>query len=378
MKLLVTARDVGATVNIIEIVKEALLDKEIELYIYAQNPAPEYFYNAGINMVNEIKFLPVTDSKQKEANDLLSFSKHLIDELKPDAVLSGLSSPRDAGIDEAIIAVCSNKIKTFVMQDFWGEVNTFFGKLADYYLCLDTEAARLTKENYNTGTVIIGSPRHAPYSDLSLPLLKEQLRNKIKVTAEQKIVGLFGQSLHFLPGYYDTIKDMLSSIRKNASDTIILYRKHPRETKEEAKKIIDLIMNAGLDLRILDENRVEYSLLICDLVCSIFSNCIYDSCYLNYFSDSPLIVPALLSYNSDIIEYAKKFNVYNSSPYQKQKLAFICESKNSMDQNLNYLLSSKCREEYWHRIKLALENPCHSAKKAVSAIKEITLKDMKC
>ncbi|HAT2064642.1 TPA: hypothetical protein JBA10_16065 [Legionella pneumophila] len=370
MKLLVTARDIGATVNIIEIAKEAIIDKEIDIYVYTQNPASKYFYNAGINNINEINLPAVTDKNSGDTRKLLSFAEHLIDEIRPDAVLSGLSSPRDAGIDEAIVAVCDEKIKTFVMQDFWGEVNTFFDKTADYYFCLDQEAAKLTKDHFNTEAIAIGSPRHASYANLKISDLRQQIRNKLQISQDRNLIGLFSQSLHFLPGYFDTIKQMLSSVKNNNPETALLYRKHPRETDKEANAIIDLINSMGLDLFILDENRVEFSLLACDMVCSIFSNCIYDSCYLNYFANSPLIVPVILSYHSDVIQYAKQFNVYDFSPYQKQQLAFICDKEDSFLKNFNYLLSTNCKEQYWQRAKQVLENPVNSAKKALSIIKE--------
>lgn len=368
INLLITLRDVGATVNLIEIIREAKKHQEIGLHILAQEPSIAYLEQAGIHEYELVNFKPLTDRRSPDSAQLLSFAKQKIDKIQPDAILTGLSSPRDAGIDEAIIAVAPETIKTFVMQDFWGEINTFFDKFANTYFCLDNEAVRLTKKNHGVHALNVGSPRHIGYQALSTIETRFVLREQLNIDKNQTVIGIFGQSLHFLPGYYETIRDLLHALERHAPDTMVLFRKHPRETSEEAQEIIRMIESSGMHYRLANQLSVEQSLLVCNTVCSIFSNCIYDACYLNYFSELPLLTPVILAYHPDIIKYARQFDVYEASPYKNQNLAFVCESNKQLANHINHLLSEDSAKLYSATSKEVLKSPALSAKLIIEEI----------
>lgn len=359
MKILVTARDVGAALNIIEIVKILKQYAGVTVFIYAQPPASKYFLRAGIQPVFEVPLPP--SRSLNEASDLLSYANQLIDKLNPDIILSGLSSPGKAGIDEAIIAECPAHIKTFVLQDFWGEVNFFFEKLADCYLCIDHHAAEITKKRFNAKTEVIGSPRHAIYQTLNIEEQRNYIREYFNITQSTKTIGLFGQALHGIPGYMETISQWLEAcLQQEKTKLVILYRPHPRESEADKEETISLLISSGLEWKILSTQLVEESLLACDLVCSFFSNCLYDAAYLNYFSLRPILTPVVLNFHPQIKNYTNQLSLYEISPYRKQELAFFCEYPHTLAKDIDYLLSSECSHKYWLHSKVKLEHPTKS------------------
>lgn len=365
MRILVTARDVGAALNIIEIVKILKQYAGVTVFIYAQPPASKYFLRAGIQPVFEVPLPP--SRSLNEASDLLSYANQLIDKLNPDIILSGLSSPGEAGIDEAIIAECPAHIKTFVLQDFWGEVNFFFEKLADCYLCIDYHAAEITKKRFNAKTEVIGSPRHAIYQTLNIEEQRNYIREYFNITQSTKTIGLFGQALHGIPGYMETISQWLQAcLQQEKTKLVIFYRPHPRESEADKEETIRLLNSSGLEWKILSTKLVEESFLACDLVCSFFSNCLYDAAYLNYFSLNPMVIPVVMNFHPEIKKYTNQFNLYEISPYRNQDLAFFCESPSTLANDINYLLSSECSHKYWLQSKIKLKNPNKSLDKILN------------
>jgi hypothetical protein len=362
-KILITTRDVGAAINIIEIIKCASLQSDWDIQIYIQQPASRYFtsnniqYNLVPNYIARIK----TD---ESANFLLDYAQNLINKIRPDIILCGLSTPGDAGIDEALIKVAKNLIPTVVMQDFWGEVNDFFGVCADYYFCLDNEAKLLTEKRYKTEGIVIGSPRHSWYNALDLLLLRSQLRKEANIPSTEMVIGLFGQSLDRMVGYQETIDEFLQTIYEVQPNSTIIYRQHPRENEEQAQKTIKLLEKSRLKFLKHNHSKVEYSLILCDVVSSILSNCLYDASYLNFFADVPFITPVALCYKPDIVAHLKSYNMIESSPYKVKNIALMFDSNKPDRQMINYLLSAELKNEMWQASKL-LENPEHAAERAV-------------
>ena len=96
MKLLITMRDVGATVNIIEVIKQLEQYPHIEYHLLAQAPSISYLEQANIHHFEVVDFAPLKERTSKNAKLLLEFAKNKIASDQPDAILTGLSSPRDA------------------------------------------------------------------------------------------------------------------------------------------------------------------------------------------------------------------------------------------------------------------------------------------
>ncbi|RUR20230.1 hypothetical protein ELY21_01555 [Legionella sp. km535] len=365
-KILVSCRDVGAAINIIEIVKLAQHDVNLDLFLYIQPPASTYFQsnNLAFELVPPVI---VKHSEYEKGRALLSYAKEILDKINPDVILCGLSTPGDAGIDEALISVAKNKVPTVVMQDFWGEVNDFFGVCADYYFCLDQEAKELTEQRNNCKGIVIGSPRHSWYKNLNLRQLRINLREESDLSIDDLVIGLFGQSLHHIPGYKETLAELLSLISQIQPKAKIVYRQHPRESEENAEVTKQLLENYNFSFMLLNHKKVEHSLVICDVVCSILSNCLYDASYLNFFSTTPFITPIAFCYKSDILNHLNNYNMINASPYKHTNIACMFDTNKPDVEQLNYLFSELGKKEYWIASK-KLENPEKAANKALESL----------
>lgn len=370
-KILVSARDVGAAINIIEIVKLAQQDKNIELYLYIQSPAAAYFESNNLSF-ELVPHLIVKEFEYGKAQILLNYAKDILNKINPDIILCGLSTPGDAGIDEALIATAKNRIPTVVMQDFWGEVNDFFGACADYYFCLDHEAKILTEQRNDCEGIVIGSPRHSWYKSLNLNQLRMDLREEAGLFGPEMVIGLFGQSLHHIPGYKETLIELLTLVSQVQPSARIVYRQHPRESEDNARITINLLESANVSFMLMNHKKVEHTLIMCDVVCSILSNCLYDASYLNYFSPIPFITPIAFCYKKDILKHLNNFNMINASPYKDKNIAFMFDSRQPDTASLKYLFSDHGKREFWCASK-KLENPEQAAAKALNNLLNINV-----
>ena len=175
IRILMTARDVAAALHLVEIYREAKNSVEFDIELVTQMPATDYFRRAGC--VGESLDVGLASNREEpEAGMLMDAASRAIDRIRPDAVLCGLSTPRDGGIDEAVLATFEGP--SFVFQDFWGEANGFFGKKADMYLALDEEGVRLTRQRHEIEAIEVGSPRHSAYVDLDIHDLRERMRKR--------------------------------------------------------------------------------------------------------------------------------------------------------------------------------------------------------
>lgn len=371
MKILVTARDVGAAHNTIEIVKELRRNKDIDVHIYAQGAAIECFKNAPIKNYNEVNFPELKDKNSIDSHALLAYAKKLINTIQPDVVLTGITSPGTGGIDEAITAVCPQGIKSFVMQDFWGTLNLFFDDFADYCLCLDKHAEVMTKKHYDIKTIVIGSPYHSKYGQTDILKRREQLRGDLAHKPNDIIIGLFGQALHHLDGYKNTVYELIRSLASSKSEISFFYRKHPLELQDDVTTIDRFCKEFNLATLSVDDLSTEDALLICDMVSSCFSNCIYDACQLNRISNKPLLTPILLAYEDDILKFSEQYRIYDYAPYQHESLAYFCNTKDSFASNFEYLHSDAAKEHFWQQSKKAIVNPSNAARRAVEVITSI-------
>lgn len=368
--ILITARDVGAAINIIEIVKFSYRQSNCKIHLYIQPPASRYFTNFNIQH-HLVPHVIAKSPGDENADFLIQYAQGIINQTQPDIILCGLSTPGDAGIDEALISVAKNKIPTVVMQDFWGEVNDFFGVCADYYFCLDNEAKALTEKRYPCKGIVIGSPRHSWYKTLALENLRMQLRQKNNLSTTEMVIGLFGQSLHRLAGYQETVSEFLQTIYQTQPEATILYRQHPRESQEQAQNTIRLLEQSKMKFIRHNHDKVEYSLILCDVVSSILSNCLYDASYLNFFSAKPFITPVALCYKPDILEHLKNYHMIESSPYKVKNIALMFDSKKPDHKMMNYLLSAQCKSELWQSSK-QLESPEHATGRAIKNLLNLT------
>jgi hypothetical protein len=159
-----------------------------------------------------------TSACSAEARLLLDFADNLLADVRPDALLGGLSTPFDGGIDEALFARAN--VPGFLLQDFWGERNAFFGRGPQTCLVLDRMAADLTAARHDIESVVVGSARHAAYERIEPIRRRTELRRALGLAEDTTVYSLFGQSLHNLEGYQATVEAWVEAVGPLARSNI--------------------------------------------------------------------------------------------------------------------------------------------------------------
>jgi len=363
-RLLITARDASAALHLVEIVKAGTERDNLEILVAAQPPAIRYFEIAG-HTVLPVDLQPAKIQDSPEGVHLLAKADEILADVSPDCVLCGLSSPFDGGIDEAVLARFHGP--SFVMQDFWGEANAFFGKAADMYLALDEEAVRLSRDRHGVDAAVIGSPRHSAYQSMNMEAERIAARRRLGVEENVTVIGYFGQALHALPGYGRTLRAWAEAVRSFPQPCLAVYRPHPRESELERRMTEKILEDMGVRLHRCGERDVEHALLSCDVACSSFSNCTYDAAYLNYYAKHPLLTPMSLFFDEEIVAYFRKIVRLSEFPYLKSGLVEVVRNKEDLSASLRFAAALATKEKYWNASK-QLQNPAAAPRRALDMV----------
>ncbi|WP_425405459.1 hypothetical protein [Hwanghaeella sp.] len=364
-KLLISARDAAAAKHLIAVARTARSHPDVSVSIVTQDPAARYFAAAGIQ-TDKLDNISCKSADSEEAETLLQTARDVLSQYRPDAILCGLSTPFDAGIDEALTAAFGGP--RFVMQDFWGEANMVLGHSADLYFALDEEAVKISKERHGVEAISVGSPYHAAYKALDCDAIRLAERERIGIPPDSTVLGFFGQALHNLAGYKHTLYAWLDAVGNQPSPCIALYRPHPRESHKEAQWTQAMFEKCGLRYIVADGPDVEHALLTCDVVCSAFSNCTYDAAYLNYFSSKPLITPLSLLFDEEIVAYFRKMVRLKELPYLKASLAKPVHDVKKLKDELDRAHKMAEKERYWQNAQ-RLHNPVNVPERILDEIR---------
>lgn len=364
-RLLITARDPAAAYHLMEVVRRASSDARFEMQIVAQDPACGLMRRGGLQ-VEQVPAIKTRDRSSADGKQLLAIADRLLADFAPDAVLCGLSTPFDGGIDEAVLA--RTRVPSFMFQDFWGEQNNLFGRGADLLLVLDQVAADLTWSRHAAPSVIVGSPRHAMYSDIDGPSRRRAVRTQLRLPPHVPVIGLFGQALHALRGYLRTIECWAAAVAKFPGPCIAAYRPHPRESEADRRRTLELLQSSGVEQVCMLDGGVEDSLLCCDVVCSAFSNCTYDVAYLNYFASQPLLVPLCLFFDVEVVDYFRQIVQLDEWPYMKADLALPIYEASQLGARLVEAVGENAKRRYWEAAKRNLISPLGSTQRVLDVI----------
>jgi hypothetical protein len=319
----------------------------------AQGPALAILRAAGL-AVRPVTLPRVREKTGGDAEALLAEARAVLDEIRPDVILCGLSTPFDGGLDEAILA--QRQCPAYLMQDFWGEENRFFGAGPDGCFVLDDEAAALTRTRSGVPTLKVGSPRHAAYSAIDAWGMRRRQREILNVPEDGLVVGLFGQGLHANPGYRRTLEAWCGAVLKTSA--IPVYKPHPRESEDDVAYTIALLERHNLKARIPKPSAsIEEVICACDVVCAAFSNCLYDAAFLNHYSDRPLVSPLALFFDPDIVSYFQSIVNLVNFPYLKFGLVEAVSKCENLTEALEVALQSDKKRFYWTNAKTNLRNP---------------------
>lgn len=363
VRLLITARDVAAALHLVQVARAAAADHRFAIAIAAQEPAARHFAAAGLPF-HPIRALSARSSDEPAAHDLRAVARDLLQREQPDAVLVGLSTPFDAGLDEAVLAEA--RVPTSLMQDFWGEQNLILGKAADQILGIDAQASERNAARFSSSTIVVGSPRHAAYAALDIPAMRAAGRRAIGV-GHERVIGFFGQALHGLAGYRRTVEQFISAVAPLTGVTIAL-RPHPRESAQQRQQTEALFANSGLSFSLDRSPNVESALAACDVVVSLFSICTFDASYLNRFSSIPVAVPMSLLFDAEIAAYCRQHGNYLDFSHHTLGLVRPVYDAADLPAALRDAITEPARHDAWQRAQRFLPNPSAAPLKALDAI----------
>lgn len=299
------------------------------------------------------------------AGEMLALAQEILATERPDIIVAGLSSPGEGGIDEAMLAV--RTVPALLMQDFWGEQNSYFGRGADAFLALDRFAQAINSVKHGKPSFIVGSPRHARFADLDIAGERSRIRCQLETADQQVVFGWFGQSLHHLPGYRRSLADWIEAVAAKGNCQV-LYKPHPRENEAARRETSALFTTAGLPHQVLSGWSIEQALLACDVATSILSNCLYDAAYLNYFSAAPLITPMAWLQESDVRTVFDAVVPIDDLPYASADLALIVDNRTDWQDIVASAAQIGTRHWLWQAARANLSDPRQATDRVAAAI----------
>jgi hypothetical protein len=356
---------VAAALHLTQVALAARKDPRFQIHIAAQQPAAKHFMDAGL-AVEIVPPCAATSIEGARINGLDTMAADLLTRVQPDVVLCGLSTPFDAGLDEAVLA--RTRTPSVLFQDFWGEQNLLLGKGADLVLAVDDEAVQLNFRRYGIQSTKVGSARHAAYKSLELEGTKAHNKAMLGLQRQDTLIGFFGQALHHLPGYMRTVKRFVSVLTTLNEPVHLLVRPHPRENTEQRQSTAALFQNSGLHTVLSMEGTVEDALAACDVSCSLFSTCTYDAAYLNRFSATPLTVPLSMLFDPEILAYCEQHVNFDTFPYHRTGTVAAVHSERLLGPTIEDALSPTTRERIWHNAHVHLEDPAMAPWHTLNAI----------
>jgi hypothetical protein len=361
VRLLISARDVAGALHLVEVARAAATDPRFEVTVVAQEPAAKHFTAAGLT-VRTVAWPTVQSADSPATPELRRAARMLLDETAPDVVLTGLSTPFDAGIDEAILAEA--RVPTALYQDFWGEQNLILGRGADHILAIDEQAAERNLARFGRPSTVVGSARHAAYASLDVDACRRRVRAAIGAADTSRIIGFFGQALHALPGYGRTVTHFINCVRGMQGVTLLL-RPHPREDAAQRRQTEAMFERAGLEAKSVAKGPVEDALAACDVVVSLFSICTFDTAYLNRFARRPVAVPMSLLFDEEIAAYCRQHGNYLDFAHHTLGLVRPVYEAAELTSALETALRPETCRDVWERAHRHLPDPARAPQRAL-------------
>jgi hypothetical protein len=365
VKLLITARDVAAALHLIEVAKAASRDRRFEIVVAAQPPAAAHFADAGVE-ARVVDAPHATTATSGEAVALRRIARALLDEIRPDAVLAGLSTPFDAGLDEAVLAEAT--VPTILYQDFWGEQNLLLGRGADVILALDGEAAARNAARFNQRSEIVGSAKHSAFVEFDIPTARARGRASIGVRDDDPVVGFFGQALHSLPGYLRTVARLAAVLPTLSRPVTVLLRPHPREDAAQRQMTEQLFADAAVPVHLRADGTIQDALVTCDVVVSVFSTCTFDTAYLNRYAAAPVAVPVSLLFDPEIATYCQQHGNYLEFQHHTLGIVKPVYAAADLTATLDDCIRAETKRDVWERAHAYLPDPADAPERVLSVV----------
>lgn len=363
-RLLISARDPAAAWNMVEVARVALADPRFDIHVHAAEPAFGILAGQGLP-VRRFHAGPANAPASPEADAVLAEAALLLDAVRPDAVLVGLSQPGEGGIDEALLALAT--VPRYALQDFWGDVNGFFGRTADLYFVMDEEAARLTRALHGVSALTIGSPRYARYAGIDVGALRRETRGHLGVGDGVPLIGLFGQPLWQEPGYGRTVTAFAHAAAA-VSGASVLLRPHPREPTEAVVTVQRQLEGAGVCVLSATSGSSDPYLAACDAVCSAFSLSGLDVLQLSAQSPKPLGGVVYMLFDSGLCDAYRASSRLDTIPLVTHGLALAPASADDLTDALATALSPAWQQRVRARAGAVLPQSARAAAMLIDVV----------
>jgi hypothetical protein len=340
---MLSARDPAAACAIKNVAICATQNPGIDILILASSPALQILEDLPC------KIKPIESSVSRDLKLLRKIVRSMINSFLPDAIVVGSSGP-DAGVDEVLIEQ-SEQVRSYVIQDYWGDVNEQLSAYADCYFVMDSFADKLTRNRTGKETCIVGSVKHEHYAQLDPVQMRVEGRKLIGIDKSQRVLGYFGMPLGDHQGYWRTIEYFCEVLKGNKDWTIIFFRPHPKESAHNIRRTLKLLESAGIHVFFDKGDSPEQAILSCDLVCSCYSSCGFDNILLNCVAGQLTNISMFLLFDQQLYSYFKQYTKLTDIPYADQGIAISVKNKIELNSYFKKSLSEDYRNSVEEQIK---------------------------
>ena len=347
-RILLSARDPGGAGNMVALARYFRQEAMFDVHVAASGVGYTMLRTAEERPEHFI-FSHDRDHLQTEENQssLLSEAKKLLGRIKPDAVITSLSS-FGVGIDEALLATAN--VPTFAVQEFWGDVNLGLGIPANMYFVLDDYAVELSEKRWGVKAVAVGAPKYTLYKEIDIMRMWKLGRSYIGVGPGDKVVGWFGQSPQ-IPGHKNVFYCFIKALADFPRKPKLLLREHPKFTESKLNHLNDA---KKMGLEVFDatgKGEVERWLVACDLVVTPFSACGLDHAYLSAYSPIPIGSVLYLMTNEEIRKYSQEVCGMVSMPIVSKGIGRLLTDSYCITEALFSQLKSQTVQSYFMKSK---------------------------
>jgi len=365
IRLLVSARDPGAAGHLAEVAAYAREHPGVEPILVASPPALGAWQ--ALDLAVEPFAAPPVDAADDPGVDLLlAEARALLERARPDAILVGLSGP-GMGVDEALLAM-AGYTPAFVLQDFWGDLNTLLYPVSATPLVMDNRAAAATRARHGLDSIVVGAPKYAPYADLDVPGLRVTGRRLLGAGDDRLVGGFCGQPLWSHAGYRDTVEALASALSGHLPDALLVYRPHPKEARAELAAVASVLASCAGNSAVTRAGDTETFLAACDVVCSAFSTCATDLLYLDRASPMPLANGVHLLFDPRLVALCRDWTELQTLPMVAAGLAIDIDGESGLANALAIAADPAAKERTWRRCREVLADPVSATARVIEAI----------
>jgi hypothetical protein len=352
-RILFSARDTAAAFFMAPLIEAAHQHPRFEPSIVAQGLAVDILRK---NLSSDISLTTLSD--QLGLDDLNAVTASLLKSRQPDIVVTGLSSPKQAGIDEVLVkqAMIAKTCSISTVQDFWGECNFLDGVKPQRLFVQDAFAKTRTEARHKVPCIVVGSTRHDRYAQIDPAQLRLRYRETIKADSS-KVLTFLGQSLHQVPGYHEHLHALGQCMEGLCKDVVSYYRPHPRESESDIKTTLQFLNQGNARVDLAHEADLESVLCGSDISISMFSNCLYDAAYLNRVSKEPITNPVSVILSSHLQTTLKESFALdiNDLPYASTGIASVVRPDETF--NISELMDVARQKRAWENAQTTLKRP---------------------